>query len=274
MRVLPPRRRLEKAAALLLAERARGRERRNRTSGAHHHHPGFRDRLTTIRQRSRKSGRQESNLRRPGSGPGGQPLTHTQLLGDRRGLNPLPPRSQRGVHASTPRPPYESFAPRAGVEPTSPASKAGSRPSIGEWSELRESNPRRRFVGPRPCHWTKLRELLRCGLPGNRTPSDRVRAGYAAFNTCNPSCVPPAGVEPAQCGLKGRCPDRSGVGGLCTAQESNLASQRRGVYSAPCVPALGANQPARSLVVERAGRCPPHHRSSVTFQYGRHSSGT
>ena len=75
------------------------------------------------------------------------------------------------------------------------------------------------------------------------------------------SCVPPAGVEPAQAGLKDRHPDRSGVGGRssaravcarsscvrcararagCTAQESNLASQRRGVYSAPCVPALGA----------------------------------
>ena len=29
----------------------------------------------------------------------------------------------------------------------------------GKMSELRESNPRLRFVGPRPCHWTKLRAL-------------------------------------------------------------------------------------------------------------------
>ena len=35
-------------------EKETRRERRNRTSGAHHHHPGFRDRLTTNRQRSRQ----------------------------------------------------------------------------------------------------------------------------------------------------------------------------------------------------------------------------
>ena len=56
-------------------------------------------------------------------------MTHTQLLGDRRGLNP-----HLLVHSEACTPVHHGHraVPRAGIEPTSPASRAGSRPPIGE----------------------------------------------------------------------------------------------------------------------------------------------
>lgn len=52
------------------------------------------------------SGRQESNLRKPGSKPGGRPLTHAlKNWGDRRGLNPHLRVHSAPCRATTPRPP-------------------------------------------------------------------------------------------------------------------------------------------------------------------------
>jgi hypothetical protein len=65
-----------------------------------------------------RSGRQESNLRGPGSGPGGQPLTHTLIasLGDRRGSNPHLRVHSAPCSTTTPRPPSVPVVPGARFE--------------------------------------------------------------------------------------------------------------------------------------------------------------
>ena len=103
--------------------------------------------------------------------------------------------------------------------------------------------------------------------PGNRTPFARVRAGCFASKAWDSWCrLRAAGwsrtnsgrlkrPEPRPFGRRRRNFARVRVvrrafaartRASCTAQESNLASQRRGVYSAPCVPALGAYSVSKS----------------------------
>ena len=87
------------------------------------------------------------------------------------GIEPIPPRSQRGVHASTPRPPCGSPSwNRTNITGFKGRLTTFDRGMPDALSELRESNPRLRFVGPRPSHWTKLRSAPRGSNPHPPVP--------------------------------------------------------------------------------------------------------
>jgi hypothetical protein len=279
VRVLPPRRRLERAAALLLAERARIRTTAVDESGGIEPLGLF----TTT----------------PVFGTGCRPFGSTLdgNGGDRRGLNPhLLVHSEactpvhHGHHArraSSPswnRTSVTGFKGRLtatdrgmrltsvgaeGIEPPSavcrttalpldeaPVGAAGVEPAISCSRNRRlPIKPSRREIVP------IVRES-----PGNRTLFVRVRAGCFASKAWD-SCgglpvVRAAGGARTHSGRFKR-PVPGPVGRqrrrvrrvVCTAQESNLASQRRGVYSAPRVPALGAEIPARPLAASGPGCC-------------------
>lgn len=82
-------------------------------------------------------------------------------------------------------------APPTGIEPA----YRGRQPRIltrgirEHGSELRESNPRLRFVGPRPSHWTKLGYRRWVLASRGLAYETKLRAGAAGI-------APPSGFEP------------------------------------------------------------------------------
>src|SRR5258708_29096819 len=72
-------------------------------------------------------------------------------------------------------------------------------------SELRESNPRLRFVGPRPSHWTKLGYRQWVLTPPNRAYETQLRAGAAGV-------APTRGVEPLEPAFVAPVPNSVGGG--------------------------------------------------------------
>jgi hypothetical protein len=72
-------------------------------------------------------------------------------------------------------------------------------------SELRESNPHLRFVGPRPSHWTKLGYRRWVLAPRDRAYETQLRAGAAG-------AAPTRGVEPLDPAFVAPVPNSVGVG--------------------------------------------------------------
>src|SRR5258708_29990845 len=78
-------------------------------------------------------------------------------------------------------------------------------------SELRESNPRLRFVGPRPSHWTKLGYRQWVLAPPIRAYETQLRAGAAGV-------APTRGVEPLEPAFVAPVPIPSAWVDVCSAR--------------------------------------------------------